>query len=555
MRSNALLLAAAAGSLLWVGCSGTIEDGFGGAGSGAPQIGAPNLAAPVAGSGAQSTLAIGDLPFTAPAPVPAPLRARTWKLSHAQYAKAIAAFVGAKDTDVSALESEIDNGVYPNMSASGLVRATLARDYYDNAERISAGLSAQQLAGLTGGRTLDASAKSTFLETAIRRAFRRPATSEDISAFGEIFDLGAGAATDASAPFRAVIRALLTSPFFLYRTEIGSDPSAGTFALTDYEIASLLSFSLQDAPPSDALLQAAARGELSNPTTLAGHVNAQLATPEAATMLRTFLTQWLKIHDFDELDKDTAVFPTFEAVRSAMATEANDFLTQKGGMLGTLAGLLTSPLAPKGALATFYASEPSSAGAMGTRTGALGLGAVLASRAKPNSTSPTLRGLFVRDRFLCQEIHLPPNLPPDIVETQRRSMPRTTRELYELHAQNPSCAACHSMLDSIGFNFEDLDAAGRFRVRENSVAVDTRGELTNADVSGVTLNHTELANRLANSEWVRECMARQVFRFYFGQVEVDRGVPAIQAARQAPTFREMVVAMMSSSSALQRVRQ
>jgi hypothetical protein len=134
-------------------------------------------------------------------------------------------------------------------------------------------------------------------------------------------------------------------------------------------------------------------------------------------------------------------------------------------------------------------------------------------------------------------------------------MPRTTRELDELHAQNPSCAACHSMLDSVGFNFEDLDAAGRFRSRENAVPIDTRGELTQTDSSGVTLNHSELASRLAKSDWVRECMARQVFRFYFGQVEADRGVPAVQAARASATFREMVVAMITSSHALQRVRQ
>ena len=138
-----------------------------------------------------------------------------------------------------------------------------------------------------------------------------------------------------------------------------------------------------------------------------------------------------------------------------------------------------------------------------------------------------------------------------------REMPRTTRELYELHASQPSCASCHTLLDPIGFNFENLDAAGRFRTSENGVAIDTSGPLFNTDVNGPMANHTDLANALARSEWVRECVATQAFRFYFGVVEADRGIPPVQAARLAigaGTFREMVGAVMSSSSTYMRVR-
>jgi hypothetical protein len=163
----------------------------------------------------------------------------------------------------------------------------------------------------------------------------------------------------------------------------------------------------------------------------------------------------------------------------------------------------------------------------------------------------------VRDRFLCQSIHLPEDQPPDISETQQREQPKTTRELYELHASQPSCAACHALLDSVGFNFEDLDAAGRFRQKENGVAIDTSGELLNTDVDGVMQNHTDLANALAQSEWVRECVATQAFRFYFGVVEASRGAPPVQAARRAigaGTFRDLVGAVLGSSTTFQRAR-
>jgi hypothetical protein len=219
--------------------------------------------------------------------------------------------------------------------------------------------------------------------------------------------------------------------------------------------------------------------------------------------------------------------------------------------------LLTAPVVPTGALGAFYASDPSSGGSMGTRTGVLGLGAVVSLRAKPNSTSPTLRGLFVRERFMCQAIHLPADQPPDITETQMRSNPRTTRELYELHAANDTCAGCHALLDPVGFNFEDLDAAGRFRVTENGFPVDTTGLFQDSDVNGMMANRGDLATALSQSEWVRECVAIQAFRFYFGQVEANRGVPPVQAARLAfgsGTFRDAVIATMTSPSTTLRVR-
>jgi hypothetical protein len=498
----------------------------------------------------------GNLPYTAPAPGAPELRARTWRLTHEEYARSVQALLGVA-VDVSDLEPEIDNGVYPNMSASGLVRVTLATGYYQKAEQITAALTTQQLSQFVSGAALDATQKAAFLQAAITKAFRRPATQEDLTAYGEIFDLGVPTSTDATAGFRAVLRALITSPNFLYRTEIGADAAAPSFTLTDYEVASLLSYSLLGAPPSTDLLGAASRSELTNLATLATHVGTLINTPEAAAQLGRFTSQWLKIHHFAEIDKDATVFPGFEAIRQDMQAEATGFLMTHAGTSGTLRDLLTAPVVPTGALGAFYASDPSSGGSMGTRTGVLGLGAVVSLRAKPNSTSPTLRGLFVRERFMCQAIHLPADQPPDITETQMRSNPRTTRELYELHAANDTCAGCHALLDPVGFNFEDLDAAGRFRVTENGFPVDTTGLFQDSDVNGMMANRGDLATALSQSEWVRECVAIQAFRFYFGQVEANRGVPPVQAARLAfgsGTFRDAVIATMTSPSTTLRVR-
>jgi hypothetical protein len=536
--------------------TGTSTSGTGG--GAAPGTGGTGAsgAAGTGGTGAVPPAVDGNLPYTAPAPGAPELRARTWRLTHEEYARSVQALLGVA-VDVSDLEPEIDNGVYPNMSASGLVRVTLATGYYQKAEQITAALTTQQLSQFVSGAALDATQKAAFLQAAITKAFRRPATQEDLTAYGEIFDLGVPTSTDATAGFRAVLRALITSPNFLYRTEIGADAAAPSFTLTDYEVASLLSYSLLGAPPSTDLLGAASRSELTNLATLATHVGTLINTPEAAAQLGRFTSQWLKIHHFAEIDKDATVFPGFEAIRQDMQAEATGFLMTHAGTSGTLRDLLTAPVVPTGALGAFYASDPSSGGSMGTRTGVLGLGAVVSLRAKPNSTSPTLRGLFVRERFMCQAIHLPADQPPDITETQMRSNPRTTRELYELHAANDTCAGCHALLDPVGFNFEDLDAAGRFRVTENGFPVDTTGLFQDSDVNGMMANRGDLATALSQSEWVRECVAIQAFRFYFGQVEANRGVPPVQAARLAfgsGTFRDAVIATMTSPSTTLRVR-
>lgn len=498
----------------------------------------------------------GDMPYEPAAPASAALPARTWRLSHAQYAQAVHAFLGVLP-DTTQLEEELDNGLFPNMSGSGFVRATLARDYYDAASVISSELPATRIAALIAGRPASADEKLPFLHAAVSGAFRRPASAEDLAAYGEIFDQAAADAGDGTEPFRAVIRALLTSPFFLYRTEIGARATSKTFTLTDHELASLLSFSLIGGPPTQPLRAAADSGELSDPARRAQHVRALLALPEATTQLHAFMTQWLELQRFDQLEKDALLYPDFATQRPLLWAETTSTLREHASLSGSLRGLLTAPLAPSPELAAYYGSDPSAAGEIGVRVGVLSLGAVIAAHSRAYLSSPTLRGLFVRDRLLCQQIHLPPGGVPNIVESLLRTGARTTRELYEQHAENPSCAGCHTMLDGIGFNFEDLDAAGRFRTLENNEPVDTSGELANTDVSGLTRDRRELTARLSESAWVQECFARQAYRYYFGAIEADRGVPAIQAARCAlerGTFGELLTALMSSESALQRVR-
>ena len=234
------------------------------------------------------------------------LPARTWRLSHAQYARAVEQFLGVTP-DTSGFEPELDNGVFPNMAGSGIVGTALAHDYYDSAERIAAQLTPDALSRLNAGLPLTAANAQSFLGAAIRRAFRRPASPEDLAAYAELFEAEPASEGDPASPYRAVVRALLSSPYFLYRTELGSDPAQERFELTAYELASLLSFSLQGTPPSDALLAAADSGAITD----AAQIATLLDTPLAAAQLERFLIEWLEIHDFDQLANDPGPFPDF----------------------------------------------------------------------------------------------------------------------------------------------------------------------------------------------------------------------------------------------------
>ncbi|MGK3994266.1 DUF1588 domain-containing protein [Sorangium sp. So ce1024] len=539
------------------------------------QLGDPSSQSASGGTGSDVPLpqADGSLPYAAPRPASAALRARAWLLTPEEYGRSVRDLLGVT-VDVSDMDPVPDNGIYPNMSTSGLVRVSLAEQYAAKAEAAVLALSDQQLRALIPCGKVDATCKADFLRTAIGKAFRRPATAEDLTSYGEVFDLAA-ASGDTALGFRWALKGLMSSPYFLYRTEIGapSDEASPSFRLTDHEIATFLSYSVLGAPPSEALVAAADRGELADPALLPGHIEQLLATPGAADQLGQFLVQWLRLHTFeDEVDKFEDVFPGFTKVKAAMFAETQGFLRTNGGMQGSIASLLTAPV-PRSdaALSAFYSSDPS--GATDTeRRGVLSLGAVLARTAKPYLTSPTLRGLFIRDQLLCQHITLPENFtPPPIEESELRAPPKTTRELYETHAAQPVCNSCHALTDDIGYMLENFDGAGRYRTLEqyrspsftapmaDPQPIDAAGRLVGTDVDGEYDSAAALGEALSRSTWVRECVARQAFRFYFGQVEPARGVPPVvrgtAALERTGLLRDMLVALLSSPSTIERVRE
>lgn len=534
--------------------AGSTSTGVPGAGSSTDAGGQPGVGGATAPTPKPDVQ--GNLPFTPPSAAPAALPARVWRLSHGEYQRSVKAFIGV-DIDVAELPGDIDSGVYTNMSGTNFVRLDVASVYDQLALTHTDALTTAQLNALIPCGNTNASCKNDFIQSAVTKAFRRPAQAEDTARYAAVFD-AALPSGDAALPFRSVLRALLTSPFFLYRTEIGAPAQQANpaFQLTDYEVASFLSYGLLGSPPSADLLAVAQRGELTNPTTLATTLTSLLEQPAAAAQLATFLFQWLKLQNFGDVTKFDSAFPGFDGVRQDMLDEARTFLGQ-AGMNTSLVGLLTAQMPATGALDRFYRSAPSAPG-NATHTGILELGATMSMYGKAERSSPTLRGLFVRERLLCQHISLPPILVPDISDTVERASPKTTRELYEMHASEPACKGCHDLLDPIGFTLEQLDGAGRFRTQENGIAIDSSGTLLQTDVNGTFTSGAQLAEALSRSDWVRECVSTQAFRFFFGQAEKTRGLPPVTAGFRAlvssGTMRDLLIALLTSPSTVDRVR-
>jgi mono/diheme cytochrome c family protein len=396
------------------------------------------------------------------------------------------------------------------------------------------------------------------------RAFRRPLTDEEITAFAAPF---AGNGFDDA--MRIVVAGMMISPSFLYRWEIGR-LAGGVSVLTPYEVASQLSYLFLGSMPDNELFIAAQNNRLATSEEITAHARRLLATARARTQVSDFATQWLRTEEVLGTNKDATIYPAFTpAIRQAMIEEQNRFVLdtifESRGSYQDL--FLADYVFANGALAQYYGLP--SPGTNFTkvpvdtstgRGGLLGLGTVLAAHAHSNESSPVKRGVFVRGRLLCQD--LPPP-PPDLDATPPGLDPTlTTRERFAVHSSDPACRSCHQYIDGVGFSFEGFDGAGQRRTTENGLPIDTSGELvgleglgnaSSVDYDGVR----ELAEMVADSNSGRACLPLQYFRFARGYEERTTDACAINNLRAAfvradLNLQELLVAITSLPTFTQR---
>jgi hypothetical protein len=263
------------------------------------------------------------------------------------------------------------------------------------------------------------------------------------------------------------------SPDFLFRAEIDpADAAPGSvYRISDVELASRLSFFLWSTIPDEELLSVAEKGQLHEPAVLEAQVKRLMADSRSQSLIKNFVGQWLFLRNIPRLAPDTTTFPSFdENLRQAMATETEMLVESQvkedhpvSDLLSTDYTFLNERLAEHYGVKGIYGNEfrrvklddPK-------RYGLLGQASILALTSYPNRTAPTIRGKWVLEQLL----GTPPPPPPANVPSLKEDLTTaklTMRERMEQHRSNPACAACHKMMDSLGFALDNFDGIGGWR--------------------------------------------------------------------------------------------
>jgi hypothetical protein len=359
--------------------------------------------------------------------------------------------------------------------------------------------------------------RSQFIKQFGQRAFRQPLTDARVARYEKLFATGA----TFEAGLELTITAMLQSPYFLYRRELGeADPAKpGQVKLTPYELASNISYLITRSMPDDQLMQAAASNQLGTRAQIDAQVERLLMDPKNRATVNTFMSEWMETKRVEGVLKDPKIFDFPDALRADMERETaalvEDVVFTRGGTLSDL--FKADYTFVNASLATHYGIK----GVTGTDlvktpvphdTGILAQGSLMAGHAGMTFSSPTLRGKLVRTRFLCEDLPPPPsNVNTNIMPPKEA---KTTREIFQAHVDNPACGGCHQMMDPIGFGFENYDVAGRYRTMENGNPVDTSGNIIGSDVKFNGLG--ELNDYLATSDAVRQCMVRFMSYYSYG---------------------------------------
>ena len=325
-----------------------------------------------------------------------------------------------------------------------------------------------------------------------RRAFRRPVTAGDTEMLLGFFETGR-ARGDFDAGIEMALRRILVSPDFLFRRE--TDPAdAGpgeTYAASDLELASRLSFFLWSSIPDDQLLNVAERGRLRDLDVLGAQVRRMLADPRTHAMVDNFGGQWLYLRNMPLVTPDPQAFPEFDTnLREAMAREMTLFLDSQIREDRSVLDLLTADytfvnerLADHYGMPSIYGNHfrrVELSGPQAVRRGLLGKGSLLTVTSYAHRTSPVLRGKWLLENILGTP---PPPPPPDVPALEENDeagvAPRSVRDRLEQHRANPVCASCHRIMDPLGFALENFDGVGRWRAAgEDGTPIDASGTLT-----------------------------------------------------------------------------
>lgn len=497
------------------------------------------------------------------------------RLTHAQYNNAVRDLLGSLTRPAADFPPEDFIDGFSNQ-ISGQAASPILAEAYNNAARKLARAAflagdSQGLIPCTPSGPADAACRDQFLREFGRRAFRRPLSEAELASYGALFSAAANRESRFRSGAQVVIEAMLQSPNFLY---YGHEDSRA------YRTASRLAYFLWNTTPDAALLDAAESGELDDMESTRRVVSRMLDDARAPEALDDFLAQWMRFDRLLLAVRDSRLYPEFSVeLAASMAEETRrvfrDLVWQGGDFTQFFSADYTFV---DQSLAALYGIDapaevfgrvdvPDDSG----RAGILGQASFLSVTSKPGESSPTERGKFIREQFLCQIMPPPPpgvstTLPPVTDEK-----PLSNREQLQIHLSSTACASCHRLVDPIGFGLENFDAIGRFRETQYVSIRPTTDELrtgrktkpteyelpivTDAYIHGLEGSEfstpAEAGAVLAADPVCRRCIVKQLFRYAMGRHESEADQATLEMAfdrfeAAQFDFRELIIAVALS---------
>ena len=378
----------------------------------------------------------------------------------------------------------------------------------------------------------EAACARNIASSLVKHAFRRPATSADVSRLMEFYQSGRTDGGSFDDGVEAIVQRVLADPEFVYRLE--PEPAglqAGkNYRISDLALASRLSFFLWSSVPDDQLIDLAAQGKLKDPVVLEKQVQRMLADPKSAALVSNFTGQWLGVRSLQTSEPVVNLFPDFDDnLRAAYRRETELFFSSVVHEDRSVLDLLTANytyvnerLAKQYGIPNIYGPQfrrvdlPAE---LDYRRGLLGKGALLTVTSNAARTSPVARGKWFLQTFLGVS---PPDPPPNVpiikdrpVDSTGNAKTPTMRETMELHHTSPSCASCHKIFEPIGLALENFDAVGTWRTQDGESPIDATGVLVDGTkVDGVVslrealIHRSEQFNRVVTEKLMTYALGR-----------------------------------------------
>jgi hypothetical protein len=485
------------------------------------------------------------------------------RLTHAQYNNTVRDLLGDDTRVADQFPTEDFVGGFRNQFQSQSVSPLLAEAYTVGAEKLAkSAFRGGDTRGLVPCKPAAAGCSQKFIRAFGMKAFRRPLLDAEAARYEKLWAAGGA---------QMVVEGMLQSPNFLLRTENGAEPAWRTF-----ETASRLSYALWNSMPDAELFRAASAGELKSRDGIEKQARRMLKDPRARSTIDEFVAEWLRFDALLGAVKERASFPMYTPELAVAMTEETrrmmahlvwnnqnfmEFFNADYSFVSTPLARLYNAKPPAEEFARVEWPLESE------RAGVLGQALFLAATSKPSDTSPTARGLFIREQFLCQDVPQPPpgvnaNLP-----IPTKAKPMTNRERLGVHLSNESCASCHTLIDPIGFGFEKFDAVGQRREKLKITFAPERKEKgenetvyldldTSGNVAGIPnsafRSPRELGNILAGNPQCQQCMVKQLFRYYQGRHEKAGDAAVIRRSfedfqKSGYHFQELMVSLLKWS--------